>query len=215
MNISDVQALAKFLALEDWMEMKINWDHHQAANELDRFPRDTWPRYNPRKPIERYCLDLTQIPGGNDNVSSLGEYNRANGTDYKNHDFTEFTDVYHQLPEMQKVLEPFKSHIGRSHIIRIDAGGYFPPHYDTIVPDETVYDVRLVAAIKNVNRKTFKWLHDNPEWSVPLNDGDVYIVNTAKPHSVFSFVDDATILVANLRFDKYLLERILELYKYG
>lgn len=214
MNFDDLQALVKFLAMEDWMKLKIDWNPNQASNELDQYPRDTWPRYNPRKPIERYCLDLTQIPGGNANVSSLAEYNRANGTDYKNHDFTEFTPEYHNLPEIQKLIEPFQKWIGRTHVIRIDAGGYFPPHYDTIVADPSVYDVRLVAAIRNVTPRNFKWLHDTDEKVMPMNNGDVFIVNTAKPHSVFSFSDDATIVVANLKFDKDLLQKILDLYSY-
>ncbi len=213
MKAQDTLALAKFLAMEDWMQMKINWDHHAVNQELKQFPKDSWPRYNPRKPIERYCLDLTQIPGGNDNVSSLGEYNRTNGTDFKNHDFTELTDAYYKLPALHPVIEPWLPWIGRSHVIRIDAGGFFPPHYDTIVADEDVYDVRLVAAINNISNMEFKWLHQDRV--VHMNNRDVYIVNTAKPHSVFSFVNDATILVANLRFDKDLLQRMLELYKYG
>lgn len=214
MNIDDIQALVKFLAMEDWMKLKVSWNPDQAAKELEQYPRETWPRYNPRKPIERYCLDLTQIEGGNANVSSLAEYNKANGTDYKNHDFTEFTSEYYNLPEIQKILSPFEKWIGRTHVIRIDAGGYFPPHYDTIVSDPTVYDVRLVAAVRNVTPRNFKWLHDTNDQVMPMTNGDVFIVNTAKPHSVFSFSDDATIVVANLKFDKDLLQAILDMYSY-
>jgi len=207
MDTSDSIAFTKYISMEDWKQFRYNIDHKEIMKELSLFPRDEWQRYNPRKPIERYCLDLTQIPNGNENVSSLKEFNEASGKRYQNHDFTETTDVYDSLPSIQKLLTPFKPWLGRSHIIRIDAGGYFPPHYDTVVSDDSVYDVRMVACINNINKNNFKWLHEDK--AVPLETGQVWFANTGKPHSVFSFTDDAIILVANLRFDKELLNEFL------
>ena len=190
------------------MKLRYGFDHNAASQELQQYPRETWPRYNPRKPIARYCLDLTQLPNGNDNVSSLNEYNNTTGAALKNQDFTEPTDVYHNLPTIKALLEPFRPWLGRTHIIRIDAGGYFPPHYDTVTIDDT-YDVRLVAAIHNINNMSFKWLYDTNDRVIPLVDGDLWFINTGKPHSLFSFKNDAIILVANLRFDRLLLREIL------
>lgn len=209
MTPEDHIALTKYLSMEDLMKFRYSIDATAAWQELQQYPRDTWPRYNPRKPIERYCLDLTQISDGNDNVSSLKEYNETTGKTFLNQDFTEPTDIYHNLPSVKKLLEPFRPWLGRTHIIRIDAGGYFPPHYDTVTVDHDIYDVRLVAAIHNVDTINFKWLYDTEDKIIPMSTGDLWIINTGKPHSVFSFIDDAVIMVANLRFDRFLLQEIL------
>ncbi len=210
MTPEDHIALTKYLSMEDLMKFRYNFDAKSAWQELQQYPRDTWPRYNPRKPIERYCLDLTQVPGGNDNVSSLKEYNDSTGKRLLNQDFTEPTEIYHNLPTIKNVLEPFRPWLGRTHIIRIDAGGYFPPHYDTVTVDYDMYDVRLVAAIHNINNMSFKWLYNTDDRVIPMTDGELWIINTGKPHSVFSFKNDAVIMVANLRFDRLLLKEILD-----
>jgi hypothetical protein len=216
MTPEDHLALTKYLSMEDLMQFRYDFDHEQAYEEISKYPRDTWPRYNPRKPIERYSLDLTQLPGGNDNVSSLNEYNQTAGVKLNNHDFTQPTEIYHNLPTIKGILEPFRPWLGRTHIIRIDAGGFFPPHYDTVIPDEDVYDVRLVAAIHNITDMYFKWLYDTDNRVIPLQNGNVWAINTGKPHSVFSFKNDAMILVANLRFDKALFKEIIDNhYKYS
>jgi hypothetical protein len=207
MNQSDAISFTKYTSMEDWKKFRYTIDHESLTQELAQYPRSTWPRYNPRKPIERYCLDLTQTPYGNDNVSSLKEYNAATGNNFRNQDFTKLTEVYEKLPTVQKLLDPFKPWLGRSHIIRIDAGGYFPPHYDTVVVDDEVYDVRMIACINNIDKNSFKWLHEDK--AVPLETGQVWLANTGKPHSVFSFTDDAIIMVANLRFDKHLFAEFL------
>lgn len=206
---ADHLALTKYLSMEDLKKLRYGFDHTAAWQELQQYPRETWPRYNPRKPIERYCLDLTQIPGGNGNVSSLKEYNDATGKTLMNKDFTEYTDICHNLPTIKSILDPFAQWIGRTHVIRIDAGGFFPPHYDTITGDDDGYDVRLVAAIHNINTMNFKWLYDTDDKVIPLQNGDLWFINTGKPHSVFSFRNDAVIMVANLRFDANLLKEIL------
>ena len=212
MNINDAIAFTKYVSMEDWKQFRYDIDHHSVMKELVQFPMETWPRYNPRKPIERYCLDLTCIPGGNENVSSLKEYNDASGKKYQNHDFAQTTEIYESLPSIQRVLEPFRPWLGRTHIIRLDSGGFFPPHYDTVIADDSVYDVRMVACINNISKNTFKWLHNDQV--MPLSNGQIWLANTGQPHSVFSFVDNAIIMVANLRFDKNLLDEFLNNHYY-
>lgn len=210
MTPEDHLALTKYLSMEDIMRFRYKFNHRAVMDELQKYPRDIWPRYNPRKPIERYCLDLTQVPGLTDNVSSLNEYNIANNKKYRNKDFNQPTEIYDNLPTLKNILEPFRPWLGRTHVIRIDAGGYFPPHYDTVTGNDNEYDIRLVAAINNTQKQNFKWLYDFDDKVLNLELGELYIINTGKPHSVFSFVNDAIIMVANLNFDRYLFDEILK-----
>ena len=52
---------------------------------------------------------------------SLKEINKK----YKKLSFKEFTQVYHVSSEIQKIVKPFKEHIGRSHLLMLAKGGYF------------------------------------------------------------------------------------------
>ena len=43
---------------------------------------------------------------------------------------------------------PFEGYVGRSHFIRMDKGGHFPPHRDHMLPE--VDTMRLFIPIKNI-----------------------------------------------------------------
>ena len=71
-------------------------------------------KYNPRKDIPRYGLSITSLKGELDGIDldSIKEYNKENNTNYDELSFKEFTQVYHVSSEIQKIVKPFKEHIG-------------------------------------------------------------------------------------------------------
>jgi hypothetical protein len=138
-----------------------------------------WHRYNPRKDIARWGSSLTSIDGGTSGVpdlDSLYEYNRLNGTAYREKDFTVKTDTYkkyfHELDG--------RFNLGRSHLIRLGTGGFFPPHRDL---DEKTF--RLIYTIKGCTQNNFVLMLNNEV--LPMQDHRWYFLNTKMPHSVFSF----------------------------
>jgi hypothetical protein len=70
----------------------------------------------------------------------------------------------------------------RTHILRMDPGGYFPPHRDTRDIDFKAF--RLIVPLKEVNPPNVNFVVDGKiiNW-VP---GRMYFVNTAKVHYLFN-----------------------------
>ena len=90
-------------------------------------------RYNPRKPIDRWGLSITSYDGGLSGIpdlDSLGEYCAENNVSLEESDFNVPTEVYKQSKELQEILEPFKGNYYRTHILKLNPGGFFPKHRD-------------------------------------------------------------------------------------
>ena len=56
--------------------------------------------------------------------------------------------LINENPE-QNFIKPFEGHIGRSHFIRMNKGGHFPPHRDHKLPD--IDTMRLFIPIHKCN----------------------------------------------------------------
>jgi hypothetical protein len=137
-----------------------------------------WVKYNPRKDIQRWGASLTSLSGstaGIPDLDSLYEYNKENGTNYSEVDF--------KIPTSQ--FTPFaflseKFDLGRSHIIRLGVGGFFPYHRDF---DSKTF--RLIYTIKGCSENNLIWIQNNQV--LKLTDNHWYYINTKMIHSVFSF----------------------------
>lgn len=149
-------------------------------------------KYNPRKENNRYGLSITSLDGGlsgKPDLDSVYEYNKENGTEWTERDFKTFTPAY-EWESLKKCLKPFEGHIFRTHILKLNTGGFFPPHRDH--PDEDFRDTkkivfdtfRLIMPLKDC---------DTPGMSFVLEDkilhwkqGSFYFVDTAKMHYLFN-----------------------------
>ena len=141
-------------------------------------------RYNPRKNINRYGLSVTSLDGGLSglpDLDSLFEYNVENNTNFREEDFTVFTPVY-SYQSLNDLLRPIENDIFRTHILRLDPGGYFPPHRDFKGIDFTSF--RLIIPLENVNPPTFNFIIESQ--IIHWNKGSVYFLDTAKMHYLFN-----------------------------
>lgn len=137
-----------------------------------------WHRYNPRKEIARWGASITSLEGGDAGVpdlDSLYEYNRLNGTSYQEGDFRRFTAAGKIFEFLSQDFD-----LGRSHFIRLGAGGYFPYHRD-LGRDS----FRLIYCVENCHPANFVWLQDDRV--LRLHDRQWYYVNTKMPHATFAF----------------------------
>lgn len=144
----------------------------------------TYVKYNPRKDIARYGLSITSLDGnvtGVPDLDSLHEYNTENNTSYKEKDFNVFTPVY-EYKNLQECLKEFEDDIYRTHILKLESGGFFPPHRDIQGMDFSHF--RLIVPLENVNPPSFNFVVDNK--IVHWNLGQMYFVNTAKMHYLFN-----------------------------
>lgn len=140
-------------------------------------------KYNPRKDIKRYGLSITSLDGGLlgiPDLDSLSEYNKENNTCYNERDFKSYTPVYNN--DIKKIFNPIENYIFRSHILKLETGGFFPPHRD--FNGTEINSFRLIVPLENMNPPEFNFILNDKiqHW----NHGSVYFVDTAKMHYLFN-----------------------------
>lgn len=137
-----------------------------------------WIQYNPRKNIQRWGASLTSLDGtvsGVPDLDSLFEFNKENGTTYSEVDFKTPTPQFLPFAFLGEHFD-----LGRSHIIRLGMGGFFPYHRD--FDDKTF---RLIYTIRGCSENNLVWIQNNQV--IKLADQNWYYINTKMIHSVFSF----------------------------
>ena len=156
-------------------------DPKKILEKLDTFSHE-WKQYNPRKKVGREGLSLTSLDGGFSGIpdlDSVGEYNIKHNVRLNEMSFQEPTEA---APIFTRYMEPFAPYIGRSHVIRMDGGGYFPPHRD--MRSQAIDSFRLFLPLKNCNPpKTWFMLDREP---LVFEHGRLYFINTCIEHTVFS-----------------------------
>lgn len=140
-------------------------------------------QYNPRKQNNRQGLSITSLNGGMSGIpdlDSLHEYNSENNTSYTERDFSVPTPVF-KHKSLENTVGLFKDHMFRTHIIKLNAGGFFPPHRDLVSNFDSF---RIIVPLLNFNPPTCNFIIDGqqPLWE----QGRFYFVDTAKLHYLFN-----------------------------
>ena len=198
------------LTFGDIIELNINCNTDKLLKNILKFE---WLKYNPRKDINRYGLSVTSLDGqitGID-LDSLYEYNNENNTTYSEASFKTFTDVYNKCDETKKLIEPFKPWLWRTHYLNFRKGGYFPPHRDMRKIGEQ-QSFRILVPIKSCNPPNLYFTYEDKP--LHFNMGNAYFVNTNKMHSIFSFSNNAYMLVMNVECNEDTIKKVMELAKW-
>lgn len=184
------------------------WDLPKTVNVLMKHPG--WKIYQPHKPgYNRFGLSVTSLDGsftGEPDLYSLREYAKLTGKQYTEIDFQTRTNVTSFIPELDPLLNFFGPNLGRTHFLRLDKGGFFPPHRDNgaLVKSPTF---RILVPIHNFGTNDMKWVQDGQLLQMTL--GSTYFINTTKLHSLFSFVDDCMMLVINVQESPEILSKMV------
>lgn len=181
--------------LGDYYPLEIIIEKEEADNAINNF-KEKWQPYNPRKENKRFGLSLTSHDGSIDgpnqiDLDSLHEYNKLHNTSFEEDSFKTKTSVFKSFSKLQKDLEPISQYICRSHIIKLNAGGFFPPHRDL---DPKTF--RLISLSNNCSISNFVLLLNNQR--IFLDQQHLYFLNTRVAHSVFSFEDDVFFFIFNI-----------------
>ena len=184
------------------------WNFGAATQILMKHPG--WKEYQPHKPgYNRYGLSVTSLDGGysgEPDLYSLREYRVLTGKSYNEGDFKKRTSIEAFIPELGSLLDFFEPNLGRCHFLRLDKGGFFPPHRDNgaIVAVPTF---RILVPICNFGVNDMKWIQNEEILNLKL--GQVYFINTSKIHSLFSFVDNCMMLVLNVTWNEHILNKMV------
>ncbi len=180
------------------VELKFpSWDLSRANNVLDKHPG--WKTYQPHKPgYNRMGLSVTSLDGGfsgEPDLYSLMEYAKITGEHHSELDFKTRTNVCSFIPELEAMLNAFGPDLGRTHFIKLGKGGFFPPHRDNgLMVQVPTYRILVPITGFGINDSKFM-LNEQIGYLTP---GATYFVNTTLIHSLFSFVENCTILVVNV-----------------
>lgn len=177
-------------------------DPHDVVNTLeDKFD---FVKYNPRKPIDRWGLSITSLDGsmsGIPDLDSIREYNIENNTQHEEEDFNVPTLAYENFKE---ILDPFEPWLFRTHVLKLNPGGFFPPHRDAL----GLRSFRLIAPLKNCDAPGVNFILENKILNFHL--GRVYFVDTVKMHYIFNgTLDPSYWLVMNIKCNKESTEQVL------
>ena len=197
------------LSFGDLIPLKLKCDVKKLFNETEEF---VYLKYNPRKDIQRYGLSITSLDGSLNGIDldSIKEYNKENNTEYDELSFNKFTKVYHTSSEIQKIVEPFKNHIGRSHILSLQEGGYFPPHRDLPVYVEQQNSLRILVPLNGCNPPDMYFMYEDKP--LHFEHGRAYFLNTNKSHNLFSF-KGSNMIVLNIKTNEEVYKIIGDLFQ--
>lgn len=205
--------IALYLAsLGDVFPLNINIDIEKTRKELEYF-KDEWKQYNPRKPNNRQGLSITSLDGklsGIPDLDSLVEYNNSNNVRIKEVDINVRTPVAEKVESIKPLLDIFDT-LGRSHFIRLNQGGFFPPHRDSKILNVNCF--RVITLCHNCKRNHFNFIYEDR--LLNLKPGVPYFINTRKIHSVFSYVDDSVQCVLNVPLTEKNYNAIAKHLEYG
>ncbi len=205
-------AMQRLAMMGDWLKLN-SFDNKTMIKEISRY-KSEWKRYNPRKPNNRFGLSITSLDGdlsGKPDLDSLYEFNRENGTNYDNQSFKKTTIVYQNSLSLRSAIKPYMPWLGRSHFIKLNAGGYFPEHYDIHKTKFDKDEIRLIGFVNNTSSNHFKFCYED-KLITNYSDGDLFYFNANKRHSVFATDNEVILLVVTLKFDENLFETIINNY---
>jgi len=112
-------------------------------------------------------------------------------------DETEFdtpTEIYNELSCLHELLNYF-SPLGRTMLIKSNAGGWFPPHKDDPLLNRSCF--RIAAFIgSNVDHESYEWQSEEKIW--PIKQNRAYYIDTRKTHRTHSWADGSIHLIMNI-----------------
>ena len=159
--------------------------------------KDKWTPYLRREGVsnDREALLLVGMEGDTaETHSSRPEHIRRAGRWLYEDEFNHPTDLYHDLKSCHELLN-YWNPIGRTFIVKTNAGGWFPPHKDEPLLNRRCF--RVAAFIgTNVDHESFEWEIDGKVW--PIKQNRAYYIDTRKTHRTHSFANDSYHLIMNI-----------------
>lgn len=195
-SAEDLKCELQLSALSTVEPLNYNVDWGKFKKEISDWD-GKWTPYLQRQGVanDREALLVVGAPGDKPNeYVSRPEACIAAGRELDETDFNTPTELFYQLESLKDLLN-YWSPLGRTMLIKSNAGGYFPPHKDEPLLNRTCF--RVAAFIgPNVDHEAFEWVSDGHTW--PIRQNRAYYVDTRKTHRTHSWVNDSIHLIMNV-----------------
>jgi hypothetical protein len=193
-DLESLKCELQLTALGDFelLNFNVDWnDFNHEINQLDFVP------YLRREGLsnDRDGLLLVGLEGDSptDSLSRPEAIKRA-GRMLEEVDFNTPTAAYDKLTSLHEILDYWKP-LGRTMIIKTNAGGWFPPHRDN--PHLTRDTFRVVVFLGDAtNADSYEWVMNDRKQ--PVIPNRAYYVDTRKVHRTHSWINDSYHLILNV-----------------
>ena len=196
----DIWCEMQLQAIGDFAPLEIKIDEELLKKELKQYD-DKWVPYLRREGVTNDREGLLLVGAEGDSVGDslsmpevrkrLGE---VPGKRILEKDLCYPTEAFHNLTALHPMLKLFDK-LGRSMLVKLNKGGWFPPHRDT--PQLSRDCFRVVGFLsKNCGHGGFMWEHDyRPVQIEPMR---CYYADTRKTHRTAAFDENIIHLVINV-----------------
>ena len=196
--LTDEQLFAELQlqVLGDVVPLRQQIDETILLNNLSKYEKD-WVDYLPRKGWSNSREGMLLIgPKGYSHTQGLSMPEIAkdlNDPGINEAKLSYPTQLYKDMPCLHEVLD-FYSPLGRTFFVKLNTGGWFPPHRDSVqIPRETF---RLIAFFGRSGPHDFKWYTNYNQ--VPIEKGYLYYIDTRKVHETLCNVGPSIHLIINV-----------------
>jgi hypothetical protein len=194
----------RLFSLGDIIPINFKTNPEPINDALKEF-KDKWQTYNPRdKENARYGIPITSHNGDIiDPISldSLRQYNKENGVHYTEGDFILYTPIVQKIPKLVNLLNMFDGNVHRSHFLRLSKGGHFPPHRDSVYNTS----FRVLVPLTYDRYKSYFTFEEQP---YHFENGQAYVINTVKRHTVFSMKNHMDMIVLNIALNNNTVDTV-------
>jgi hypothetical protein len=184
------------------MKLNIQFDEQKIVDGLQPY-NEHWVPYNAKKDVvnNRWGLPITSNSGkvsDNMHLNSFGYMRESLGIELTEDNFNTPTEVYHNCDEIKRLVDIFSPDIGRVHMLRVDQGGFFPPHRDFkgIAPEY----FRLTCVLGSCT--DFNYVLNIDDKQFRHERGHLYFVNYQKNHNLFSFSNNLYIMILTVKLNQ-------------
>lgn len=192
----DIKCELQLQALGDFEQLDFDFDFGKFKKEIKEYD-DKWVPYLRREGIsnDREALCLVGLEGDEpDSSLSRPEAMRRKNMWLEETDFKTPTKLYKDITSLHEILDYF-SPLGRTMLVKVNKGGWFPPHRDN--PHLTRDSFRVVVFLGNkTDYDHFEWIQGNKR--LPIIPNKAYYVDTKQVHRTHSWADNSYHVILNI-----------------
>jgi hypothetical protein len=192
----DIKCELQLQALSAVEPLRFQFDMHLFNKEIAKYD-GLWAPYLRREGTsnDREGLCLMGMPGDSYNDGlSMPEAQKRHGRKLDEVDFNSKTQLYHDLTSLHEMLDFFQP-LGRTMLIKTNAGGWFPPHKDRPVLTRDCFRIAAFLS-RSAASDSYEWHMDNQYWH--FQPGTAYYIDTRKTHRTHSWANGSIHLIVNV-----------------
>lgn len=195
-SAEDIKCELQLQALSDFEPLNFLINPGEFMEEIKKY-KDSWTPYLRRDGVsnDREGLLLVGMEGDTpeDESSRPGKIRAAGRWIYED-EFNVPTQAFHDLKSLHPILKYWQP-LGRTFLVKANAGGWFPPHKDDPLLNRRCFRVAVFLGFQ-VDHESFQWEQDGR--MVPIKSGRAYYIDTRKTHRTHAWTNESIHLIMNI-----------------